>query len=81
MYTQGVPGRPGAGGQGKASQPMGKRFPGKRRSQNVFALSALALRDTKVIRYKRGGRSELFNGTKIIVNKTVDVSPAASSPS
>lgn len=35
MYTQGVPGRPGDGGQGRSSQPMGKRFPGKRRSQNA----------------------------------------------
>lgn len=55
------------------------------KTQLVFsalaAPSALALRDTKVIRYKRGQHGELFNDTKIIMNKTVNIAPEASSPS
>lgn len=78
MYTEGVPGSPGAGAREHSPWAMGslaKAFP------KPSSCSLPSLRDTKVTRYKQGQRSELFNDTKIIMNKTVNVSPVASSPS
>lgn len=75
------------GAQGRDSKPMRSRLPGQRNSQMQPMFSALAdvsglgLNVTKVIRYQCGQYYVLFNATKIIINKTVNISPVPSYPS
>lgn len=91
MYTESVPGTRAVLGAGvhreetpnpcvtgcltKAISKMQTMF---------FALadvSGLGLNITKVIRYQCGQYCAVFNATKIIINKTVDISPVPSYPS
>lgn len=91
MYTESVPGTRAVLGAGAHREETpnpcvtGCLTKAISKMQTMFFaladVSGLGLNITKVIRYQCGQYCAVFNATKIIINKTVDISPVPSYPS